>query len=154
MSLCFLKGTDYNLQYCKVKEAVHAMNVHRFFVLTVILQEFIRLQSIIFSKMCTHLLSRIYATESTLDKTSVKSKNHGIKLISKLVQAKKIFQLRFRHFVFTLSYSFPGSLAVARDTRRVKSAGKSCWILTFLLFCNKLSNIWIFLFLRIPSALF
>lgn len=87
---------------------MHAMHVHRFFVLTVMLQELIRLQSI-FSKMCTHLLSRIYATESTLDKTSVKSKNYGIKLISKLVQAKKILQLHFRHFVFVLSYSFPGS---------------------------------------------
>ena len=110
-----LKGLDYNLQYFKVKVAVHAMHVCRFLVLTVILQEFIRLQSI-FSRMCTHLLSRIYATESTLDKTSVKSKNYGIKLISKLVQAKKILQLHFRHFVFVLSYSFPGSWAVARDT--------------------------------------
>ena len=103
-----LKGLDYNLQYFKVKVAVHAMHVRTFLVLTVILQEFIRLQSI-FSKMCTYLLSRIYATESTLDKTSVKSKNYGIKLISKLVQAKKILQLHFRHFVFVLSYSFPGS---------------------------------------------
>ena len=28
----FLKGLDYNLQYFKVKVAVHAMRVHRFFV--------------------------------------------------------------------------------------------------------------------------
>lgn len=32
----FLKGLDYNLQYFKVKVAVHAMHVCRFLVLTAI----------------------------------------------------------------------------------------------------------------------
>jgi len=37
-----------------------------------------------------HLLSGINATESSLDKTSMDSKNDGVKLASQPVQAKKI----------------------------------------------------------------
>ena len=45
----------------------------------------------------THVLSGINAPESSLDKTSMYSKNDGVKLASEPVQAKQIFQFHFRH---------------------------------------------------------
>lgn len=137
-----LKGLDYNLQYFKVKVAVHAMHVWTFFVLTVIFYRN--------SFVCRAYSARCVLTSSPefMQRNPRSTRQAWRARITASNLSLSLYKRR-RFFSFTSAILFslchilshgPERSHESHMARRVKSAGKSCWILTFLSFCNKLSN--------------